>query len=285
MGESGRRRADVALEVPGEMRLVVEADAHGHLRDRLPLEQRRRAARCGDRAGSDAAGYRTPGRSTAPDGSDDTWRMRSASPTSAARTDARRAGRADRTRRRPAVGRRGRRGRSPRWSRSRAPTTASMASAPNGSSGSSSTPWSAWSPPNERRILDVGVVDGPADQPFIQDVGADVQHTLAEPLACRPPARRARRAAAVSSPASRPHRDASASRSYRIAPWSTMNTVHVSWVCGGYAWSTNRAWKTSWMPGTAGFHARTHSRSVAKTGRSYKTRLASRVLDGGVWRR
>ena len=62
-----------------------------------------------------------------------------------------------------------------------------------------------------------------------------------------------------------------ASRSYRIAPSSTMNTVHVSCVCGGYAWSTNLAWKTSWMPGTAGLHARTHSSGVVTTRRSYKT--------------
>ena len=39
MGEPGGRRPDVSLEVPGEMRLVVEADAHGHLRDRLSLQQ------------------------------------------------------------------------------------------------------------------------------------------------------------------------------------------------------------------------------------------------------
>lgn len=36
--------------------------------------------------------------------------------------------------------------------------------------------------PNERRVLDVGLVDGPADQPFIQDVGAEVEHALVEPL-------------------------------------------------------------------------------------------------------
>ena len=59
-----------------------------------------------------------------------------------------------------------------------------------------------------------------------------------------------------------------------------MNTVQASCVCGGYACSTNRAWNTSWMPGTAGFHARTHSRGVFKTRRSYKTPRAVPVLDG-----
>src|SRR5262249_38318167 len=38
-----------------------------------------------------------------------------------------------------------------------------------------------------------------------------------------------------------------------------------------YAWLANLAWKTSWIPGTAGFHARTHSRGVSKMRRSYKT--------------
>ena len=36
--------------------------------------------------------------------------------------------------------------------------------------------------PHERRVLDVGIVDGPADQSFIQDVGIDVEHPLAEPV-------------------------------------------------------------------------------------------------------
>ena len=34
--------------------------------------------------------------------------------------------------------------------------------------------------PNERRILDVGIVDGPADQPLDQNVGPEVEHSLAE---------------------------------------------------------------------------------------------------------
>ncbi|HXF35697.1 MAG TPA: LysE family translocator, partial [Actinomycetota bacterium] len=42
----------------------------------------------------------------------------------------------------------------------------------------------------------------------------------------------------------------------------------------------NRAWKTSWMPGTAGFHAWTHSRSAPKTRRSYKTAAPASVFDG-----
>ena len=37
--EPSGRGADVSLEVPGEMRLIVEADTHGHLRDRLTLQQ------------------------------------------------------------------------------------------------------------------------------------------------------------------------------------------------------------------------------------------------------
>ncbi len=39
----------------------------------------------------------------------------------------------------------------------------------------------------------------------------------------------------------------------------------MSWACSGYAWSVNRAWKTSTMPGTAGAQART-----AGTLRTYK---------------
>ena len=132
---------------------------------------------------------------------------------------------------------------------------------------------------NERCVCDVGIVDGPTDQAFVQDVATEVEHALAEPVG-------AGGAAVVHDVRGqdrhpRPGRAAMrASRSYRMAPWSTMNTVQVSWVCGGYAWSTNRAWKTSWMPGTAGFHARTHSRSVAKTARSYKTLSRLRALDG-----
>src|SRR5437870_6799604 len=65
-----------------------------------------------------------------------------------------------------------------------------------------------------------------------------------------------------------------------MAPSSTTKTVQASCVCGGYAWSTNRAWNTSWMPGTAGFHARTHSRGMPKTQGSYKTPSVVAVLDG-----
>lgn len=39
MGVASRRRPDVSLEVPGEVRLIVEADARRHLRDGLTLEQ------------------------------------------------------------------------------------------------------------------------------------------------------------------------------------------------------------------------------------------------------
>lgn len=59
-----------------------------------------------------------------------------------------------------------------------------------------------------------------------------------------------------------------------------MKTVHESCVCGGYAWSTNRAWKTSRMPGTAGFHARTHSRGSSKRKGSYKTPVRLSALNG-----
>jgi len=31
-----------------------------------------------------------------------------------------------------------------------------------------------------------------------------------------------------------------------------VKTVRASCVCAGQAWSTNRAWKTSWIPGTPG---------------------------------
>ena len=280
MREPSGRRADVSLEVPGEMRLIVEADTHGHLRDRLTLEQA--ATRRIDAATEQvacAAGCRTPWRSTAPDG----WTTRGgcAPPpaTSAARTDARRGGRADRTQRGPAVGRRGSTGRSPRWSRSRAPTTASMASAANGSSGSSSTPWSAWSP---RTSAGSSMSGSSTARPINRSSRTSVptyRTRLRNPSvpAARPSCTTCGGRIVTFVPAA-PR--CVASRSYRIAPWSTMNTVHVSWVCGGYAWSTNRAWKTSWMPGTAGFHARTHSRSVAKTGRSYKTPLQPGVLDG-----
>jgi hypothetical protein len=39
-------------------------------------------------------------------------------------------------------------------------------------------------------------------------------------------------------------------------------------VCGGYAWSVNRAWNTSATPGTAGRHARTRDPPMQGT---YKT--------------
>ena len=44
----------------------------------------------------------------------------------------------------------------------------------------------------------------------------------------------------------------------------------MSWVCGGYAWSTKRAWSTSAIPGTSGCQAR---RAFALEGmaRTYKT--------------
>jgi threonine/homoserine/homoserine lactone efflux protein len=57
-----------------------------------------------------------------------------------------------------------------------------------------------------------------------------------------------------------------------MAPSSTMNTVQSWCVWRGYAWRTKRAWNTSEMPGTAGFHARTHSSlGVERTSRTYKT--------------
>lgn len=42
----------------------------------------------------------------------------------------------------------------------------------------------------------------------------------------------------------------------------------------------NRAWKTSWTPGTGGLHAETHSRGPSKTQESYKTPDRARSLDG-----
>ncbi len=39
MGVASRRRPDVSPEVPGEVRLIVEADARSHLSDGLTLEQ------------------------------------------------------------------------------------------------------------------------------------------------------------------------------------------------------------------------------------------------------
>src|SRR5919108_221007 len=59
------------------------------------------------------------------------------------------------------------------------------------------------------------------------------------------------------------------SRSYRIDPSSTMKSVHVSCVCGGYGW-LRRAWSTSRIPGTGGRHALTSTAGDAIAG-SYKT--------------
>ena len=134
-------------------------------------------------------------------------------------------------------------------------------------------------PANERHVLDVGIVDGSADQAFVEDLGAEVEHALAEPGAGRRPAvvhdvRRQDR---------HPGPGGAAMPGLEVVPDRALvddEHVHVSWVCGGYAWSTNRAWKTSWMPGTAGFHARTHSPGVVTTRGSYKTSCTGRVLDG-----
>jgi hypothetical protein len=58
-----------------------------------------------------------------------------------------------------------------------------------------------------------------------------------------------------------------------------MMTAQVSWVCGGYRWSTNLAWSTSAMPGTRGTQASTCSRAApATTSETYKTTVAARVL-------
>ena len=210
----------------------------------------------------------------------ETWRIVRPHVTSAAPAEARRGGRADRTRRGPAVGRRGRAvdprdgpgaalRRRPAWPRPRmAPP------APPARRGTHGVPGRAQDPRCRDRRR-------PGRSTAIQDIGADVQDTLAEPLGPGRPASCTTCGGRIVTFVPAAPRCV-ASRSYRIAPWSTMNTVHVSWVCGGYAWSTNRAWKTSWMPGTAGFHARTHSRSAAKTGRSYKTSVHPGSLDGRI---
>src|SRR3954470_6175828 len=53
-----------------------------------------------------------------------------------------------------------------------------------------------------------------------------------------------------------------------MTPSSTISSVHVSWVCSGYACVKKRAWKTSAIPGTAGRQAETR----ASMSRTYKTR-------------
>ena len=85
---------------------------------------------------------------------------------------------------------------------------------------------------NEPRILDVRIVHGPTDQVVVEDVAPDVENPLAEPGAGgrSPVVHDMRRRIVTRAPAAPRWRF---SRSYRIAPSSTMNTVQASWVCRG----------------------------------------------------
>lgn len=174
--------------MPGEMRLIVEADTHGHLRDRLTLQQ---AATRRIDAATEQVGVR---RDTERPG-EAPHQMRGRHVEDAFRLPQRQRLEPMLVEEVAQIGRNEVR-------RSADVVDGSipeMVSEPGPKDGQHDL-GREWLPrllqhavermesPDERGILDVGIVDGPADQPFIQDIDAEVQDTLAEPLGTGCPA-------------------------------------------------------------------------------------------------